>query len=55
MGFLVFCNTDEQGNITLFVAGPRIIPDKQYEHFFFLTEPIEPSDYKVENGQLVEK
>lgn len=53
--FLVFCDTDEDGNITAFVAGPRVLPDRQYEYFFFLTEAVEPADYRVVDGKLVRK
>jgi hypothetical protein len=55
VGFLVFCDADENGNITGFVAGPKVIPDRQYEYFFFLMDAVDPSEYKVSNGELVLK
>jgi hypothetical protein len=54
-GFLVFCDADAGGNITGFVAGAKVIPDRQYEYFFFLAEAIDPSEYRIENSILVAK
>jgi hypothetical protein len=53
--FLVYADTDEEGNITEALAGPRVIPDKQYQYFFFLTSEIDLFDYKIINGKLTLK
>lgn len=55
---LLFCDTDSNGNITSYVAGERIIPDRQYQHYIFLQdgsalEHIE--DFIVANGKLIQK
>jgi len=55
MGFLVFCDADEQGNITDYIAGRNIIPSRQYDYFFFLMNEIDVADYKIVDGQLVLK
>jgi hypothetical protein len=55
MGFLVFCDTDENGTITTYLAGYNVIPSKQYDYFFYLSNEIDASEYKVVNGQLVRK
>jgi len=34
--YLVFCDSDADGNITAGTWGVNIIPDRQYDHFFFL-------------------
>jgi hypothetical protein len=57
---LIFIDTDELGNITEFFAGSRIIPDKQYDYFFFkdaIDVEVEglQQNYEVVNDQLVRK
>lgn len=54
---LLFCNVDENGKITDSLFGERVIPMKQYDYFFFLTEDVETvadniPNYRVVNGQL---
>lgn len=57
---LIFADTDGDGNITEYIAGSRVIPHKQYEHFFYV-EKFESSidtlrdDYKIIFGELVRK
>ncbi|MED3623271.1 hypothetical protein P4482_09055 [Neobacillus thermocopriae] len=57
MGYLVFCDTDDSGNIIDVVAGINIIPNRQYDWFFYLQEPIDIMQYKVdmESRQLILK
>ena len=54
--FLLFCNVDDKGNIYEGVTGNNIIPDKQYDHFFYLGEEgIEDlMQYKVIDNELVQ-
>jgi hypothetical protein len=54
---LLFCDVDSDGKIIDSLLGERVIPLKQYDHFFYLQEDIETvvqniSAYKVVNGQL---
>lgn len=53
--FLLFCNVDEEGNIIEGVTGNNIIPDKQYDFFFYLGEEgVEDLLlYKIINNELV--
>lgn len=46
-GYVVYCNTDEDGNITNGCWGINIIPDRQYDHFFYLNEPVDLMHCKV--------
>lgn len=55
MGYLVFCNTDDDGRITEALDGINVIPNKQYDYFFFLDKGIDVMDYKVTDGKLVKK
>lgn len=41
----IYCNSDEAGNIKDLIAGPAVIPDKQYQHFFIV------EDWKVIDNQ----
>lgn len=57
MSVLLFCDVDENGKILESYIGERIIPMKQYDHFFFLNEDEETvvsniANYRVINGQL---
>lgn len=58
---LLFCNTDEEGNVTDALQGERVVPAKQYDHFFYMQEDIEDvSQYRVQTdsdgtAQLVSK
>ncbi|MBO1515651.1 hypothetical protein [Metabacillus bambusae] len=52
MNILLFCDTDENGNITESLKGFRVIPNQQYQHFFYLQEDLNVLDYKVINNQL---
>ena len=53
MGYLVFANVDENGNITEALAGFNVVPDRQYQYFFYLTEEIDVTKYKIIEHQLV--
>lgn len=58
---LFFCNTDEEGEIKEVLTGNYVVPDRQFDFFFFLdknadADKIEhPENYKVdlETRQLV--
>lgn len=52
-GFLVYANVDKNGNIKEGLSGFNIIPDRQYDYFFFLDKEIDLMDYKIENNKLV--
>ena len=48
--YLVFCNADEDGRIIEGIQGVNIIPDKEYDFFFYLGEgnkEIDLIDYKI--------
>lgn len=47
MEYLIYCNIDDDGNIIDGIDGIKIIPDKQYEYFFFLTEKVDLLKCKV--------
>lgn len=54
---LLFCDIDEQGKIIESLIGNKVIPMKQYDHFFYLTEDVDTvvskiPNYRVINGQL---
>lgn len=54
---LLYCDVDYQGKIVDSLLGDRIIPLKQYDHFFYLTEEIDTvvrnlPNYRIVNGQL---
>jgi hypothetical protein len=54
---LLFCDVDEDGNVVDSLLGDRVIPMRQYHHFFYLLEDVEivlqkiPT-YRVINGEL---
>jgi len=57
---LIYVDVDDLGNITEFFAGSRIIPDRQYDYFFYKAKDdveIEglQQKYDVINGELVRK
>lgn len=52
---LLFCDVDENGNIISSLHGKNIVPTRQYQYFFYLTEEIDVSEYKIENDELVLK
>lgn len=52
---LLFCDVDENGNITSSLHGRNVIPTRQYQYFFYLTEEIDVNDYLVIDGKLVSK
>lgn len=55
---LVYVNVDTDGEITESEIGYRIIPSKQYDHFFITHDEsilIDAKGFKVENGELVRK
>jgi hypothetical protein len=48
---LVYGNVDTNGDFTEVILGEHIIPNKQYDYFFFITDPNIMSDiskYKVD-------
>lgn len=54
---LLFCDVDEQGKIIDSLLGDRVIPLKQYDHFFYLQVDVNIvtqniPNYRVVNGQL---
>lgn len=48
MKFLVYCNVDSEGEIIEGIAGLRLIPDKQYDHFFFLEKEVDLLKMRIE-------
>jgi hypothetical protein len=46
---LLYVNIDEEGNIIDSLYGQNIIPDREYDFFFYTTEEIAANafDYKV--------
>lgn len=53
---LLFCDSDEEGNITSALLGRRIIPDRQYKHFFVVeTDDLDVimGKFKIVNCKLV--
>ncbi|MEI2356049.1 hypothetical protein [Mesobacillus zeae] len=38
MAYLLFCNADENGNITDSFSGVNIIPDRQFDYFFYTND-----------------
>lgn len=60
MYYLLFCNVDEFGEIKDAYTGINIIPDRQYDFFFFTNDEgvtLDISQYKVdlETRQLIKK
>lgn len=53
--FLIFANVDKDGEIVDAITGYNIVPDKQYQYFFFRKKPIDIERYKIVDGKLVEK
>jgi hypothetical protein len=54
---LLFCDVDEQGKIVDSLVGDRVIPLKQYQHFFYLQQEVNTiveniPNYRVVDGQL---
>ena len=48
--YLVFCDADKDGRIIEGIQGVNIIPDKDYEFFFYLGEgnkEIDLMEYKI--------
>jgi len=58
MGVLLFCNYDEEGKIIESLTGERVIPQRQYMCFFYLTDMTTEQvlanipNYRVVNGEL---
>jgi hypothetical protein len=60
MGYLVFCDVDENGDIIDAYSGINIIPSRQYDFFFFTNDEgvtTDISQYKIdlETRQLIKK
>jgi hypothetical protein len=54
---LLFCDVDQDGRIVESLIGERVVPMRQYQHFFFLMEDPETvnqniSNYLIIDGQL---
>lgn len=49
----MYVNVSEDGEIIEGLTGVNVIPDRQYDFFFYLDEKIDLLKYKVEDGQLV--
>lgn len=52
---LLFCDVDGNGDIISWLHGKNVIPERQYQYFFYLLEEIEVENYLVINDQLVLK
>ena len=55
VNYVAYCDVDGDGNIIAGTWGGNIIPDRQYDCFFYLGKEFDPNfellDYKVEmNG-----
>jgi hypothetical protein len=50
MGFLVYCDADENGNITNAYTGYNVIPSRQYQYFFYMDNEIDIMEYKIDMG-----
>ncbi|WHY75700.1 hypothetical protein QNH20_16400 [Neobacillus sp. WH10] len=50
---LLFCNVDEQGKIIEAILGERIIPEKQYDYFFYLIEDPEKVSQNIPNYRII--
>ncbi len=51
MGYLVFCDVNQQGNIIESLIGKHVIPDRQYDCFFYTMDEGVMEDitlYKVD-------
>lgn len=53
-GVLLFCDVDENGKLVECFVGERIIPMKQYDYFFFLTEDVEVVGQNIPNYRVVD-
>lgn len=38
MGISLYCNVNEEGKIIESVVGERLLPTKQYDYFFYITD-----------------
>jgi hypothetical protein len=54
---LVFADVDDNGEFVEVAMGPRIIPNRQYQYFFYVDRYVQDSieNYKVVSGELVVK
>jgi hypothetical protein len=54
---LIFADTLDNGEFLEVIMGQRIIPGRQYQHFFYVDRYVQDSieNYKVVNGELVAK
>lgn len=51
----VYCDADENGDIKNLIAGPAIVPDRQYQYFFIVDdwEIVDNQDeYRVQDEGL---
>lgn len=55
LGFLVFAITNKQNEIVEGLSGYNVIPDQQYDYFFYLEEEIDILQYLVIDNKLVPK
>lgn len=54
MSVLLFCDVNSEGRITESFAGVRIVPSKQYDHFFYLNEDVEVVTQNIPNYQVID-
>jgi hypothetical protein len=56
-GFLVYCDVNEEGYFKEILAGFNVIPNRQYDYFFYLEEYVDLMDCKVDlpNKKIVPK
>lgn len=60
MGYLVFCDVNDEGEIVDSFSGVNIIPSRQYDYFFFtfdsgVMEDISKYKVDIETRQLILK
>jgi hypothetical protein len=51
---LLFCDVDQEGKITDSLIGDRVIPMKQYDYFFYLSEEVTSVTQKIPNYRVVD-
>jgi hypothetical protein len=51
---LLFCDVDDDGKIIDSLLGDRVIPMRQYQHFFYLLENVETVLQKIPNYRVID-
>lgn len=56
-GIQLYCDIDEQGNITRLLSGEKVIPTSSFQHFFMIDKKTEVnlSKFYVKDGNLEQK